>query len=291
MESTIWELKPTNETDWQRLDSNQCTDQPSSNPSQSCGPVGLLQDFVLQQLAGMQGVRVQEPQGAFYVLPDCSALCGPHAQVPGFGSIPDETCKVPPATRDLLSFSKEYKTGATTDLDVVDLSIRFRESTATQTHDRIYAFYGLFPESRLPALQVDYSRSIIWVFADYTAHYIHRTQSLRILALAETYGLSFPSWSVNFNFYVVWSSLLLFVDHWESSQLRPERSLSDISELYNASGGRSANDVQYEPEHWRLTVSGWCVDTVKDVACPVRSRFISSIRSWEGFVQSYSIDW
>lgn len=49
-----------------------------------------LQDFVLQQLKGMQGVKVLDPEGAFYVLPDCSALCGPQAHAPGFGGIPDD---------------------------------------------------------------------------------------------------------------------------------------------------------------------------------------------------------
>ncbi|KAK9796657.1 hypothetical protein WJX73_010603 [Symbiochloris irregularis] len=47
-------------------------------------------DFVLQQLKGMPGVKVLEPEGAFYVLPDCNALCGPHAHAPGFGDIPDD---------------------------------------------------------------------------------------------------------------------------------------------------------------------------------------------------------
>lgn len=50
----------------------------------------MPQDFILQKLKGMQGVKVLDPEGAFYVLPDCSMLCGPHAHAPGFGDISDD---------------------------------------------------------------------------------------------------------------------------------------------------------------------------------------------------------
>ena len=46
-------------------------------------------DYVLSRLDAIPGLRVAAPDGAFYVLPDCSALVGPDVEADGFGALPD----------------------------------------------------------------------------------------------------------------------------------------------------------------------------------------------------------
>lgn len=50
---------------------------------------GHLQDFVVQQLRGIPGVVIPQPEGAFYALPEVSAFFGPGVEAEDFGSIPD----------------------------------------------------------------------------------------------------------------------------------------------------------------------------------------------------------
>lgn len=46
-------------------------------------------DFVVKRLRDIDGLTIVEPQGAFYVLPDCSAYIGNGAEATGFGAVPD----------------------------------------------------------------------------------------------------------------------------------------------------------------------------------------------------------
>ena len=46
-------------------------------------------DYLVQRLGAMPGVRQVVPTGAFYVLPEVSAFCGPGAHGKGFGPVPD----------------------------------------------------------------------------------------------------------------------------------------------------------------------------------------------------------
>lgn len=46
-------------------------------------------DFVVKRLQGIKGVKVKIPEGAFYLMPEVSAFCGPQVQAKGFGAIPD----------------------------------------------------------------------------------------------------------------------------------------------------------------------------------------------------------
>ena len=48
-----------------------------------------MQDFVTQRLQQIPGVRLAPPQGAFYVMPEVSAFCGPGVEAQGFGAVPD----------------------------------------------------------------------------------------------------------------------------------------------------------------------------------------------------------
>lgn len=48
-----------------------------------------LQDYVVERLQRIEGVRVASPDGAFYVLPDLSAFFGPDVHADDFGPIPD----------------------------------------------------------------------------------------------------------------------------------------------------------------------------------------------------------
>eukprot|EP00877_Chromochloris_zofingiensis_P000346 jgi/Chrzof1/10311/Cz04g37020.t1 len=45
--------------------------------------------YVLNRLREIPGVKLAEPQGAFYVLPEVSSFFGPGAEAQGFGSVPD----------------------------------------------------------------------------------------------------------------------------------------------------------------------------------------------------------
>lgn len=47
------------------------------------------QDYVMERLQRIEGVRVAAPDGAFYVLPDLSAFFGPDVHADDFGPIPD----------------------------------------------------------------------------------------------------------------------------------------------------------------------------------------------------------
>lgn len=47
------------------------------------------QDFVVERLKKVDGVRVTVPDGAFYVMPDFGAFCGPKTEAKSFGPIPD----------------------------------------------------------------------------------------------------------------------------------------------------------------------------------------------------------
>jgi aspartate/methionine/tyrosine aminotransferase len=46
-------------------------------------------DFLHKALSDIPGVRLPNPDGAFYMMPDVSAFIGPHAQASGFGAVPD----------------------------------------------------------------------------------------------------------------------------------------------------------------------------------------------------------
>ena len=56
------------------------------------------QDFITDALQQIPGVKLSAPQGAFYVLPDMSAFCGPNVSVEGFGRVPDvdALCRLAP---------------------------------------------------------------------------------------------------------------------------------------------------------------------------------------------------
>ncbi len=43
----------------------------------------------MRELQKIHGVKLVEPMGAFYALPDMSAFCGPNIQAQGFGPVPD----------------------------------------------------------------------------------------------------------------------------------------------------------------------------------------------------------
>ena len=47
------------------------------------------QDFVVQRLERIEGVKVTNPDGAFYILPDVSAFFGPSQEAQEFGAVPD----------------------------------------------------------------------------------------------------------------------------------------------------------------------------------------------------------
>ena len=46
-------------------------------------------DYVSRRISAWPGVKLAPPDGAFYVMPDVSAYCGPNASAPGFGPVPD----------------------------------------------------------------------------------------------------------------------------------------------------------------------------------------------------------
>ena len=46
-------------------------------------------DYVVKRLRGIDGLTIVEPQGAFYVLPDCSAYIGEGVEARHFGPVPD----------------------------------------------------------------------------------------------------------------------------------------------------------------------------------------------------------
>lgn len=48
-----------------------------------------LQDFIVERLKQLPGVQLETPEGAFYVMPNVSALVGPSVRAEGFGAIPD----------------------------------------------------------------------------------------------------------------------------------------------------------------------------------------------------------
>ncbi len=48
-----------------------------------------MQDFVAERLRRIPGIRLAEPQGAFYVLPEVSAFIGEGVEAEGFGAVPD----------------------------------------------------------------------------------------------------------------------------------------------------------------------------------------------------------
>ena len=45
--------------------------------------------MIAAKLRAIPGVKLAEPQGAFYVLPEMSAFFGPGAEAKDFGPIPD----------------------------------------------------------------------------------------------------------------------------------------------------------------------------------------------------------
>jgi len=48
-----------------------------------------LQDYVVQRVEGIPGMKLLCPDGAFYALPDVSAFFGPGVSVEGFGAVED----------------------------------------------------------------------------------------------------------------------------------------------------------------------------------------------------------
>lgn len=47
------------------------------------------QDYIVQRLLAINGIKIAVPEGAFYVLPDMSAFFGPGVSAEGFGEVPD----------------------------------------------------------------------------------------------------------------------------------------------------------------------------------------------------------
>ena len=43
----------------------------------------------MKRLQGIEGVKVKIPEGAFYLMPEVSAFCGPKVKAKEFGLIPD----------------------------------------------------------------------------------------------------------------------------------------------------------------------------------------------------------
>lgn len=55
-------------------------------------PINSLQerrDFLHQALMDIPGIRLANPAGAFYMMPDVSAFFGPGVEADGFGAVPD----------------------------------------------------------------------------------------------------------------------------------------------------------------------------------------------------------
>ena len=48
-----------------------------------------MQDFVVNRLQSIKGVEIKIPEGAFYLMPEVSAFCGPRVKAKEFGDIPD----------------------------------------------------------------------------------------------------------------------------------------------------------------------------------------------------------
>lgn len=69
------------------MDCDNITQNEPSNPE--CDQGRWLQDHVVARLQQIDGVKLASPQGAFYVMPDVSALIGDGVEVEGFGDIPD----------------------------------------------------------------------------------------------------------------------------------------------------------------------------------------------------------
>ena len=53
------------------------------------GEMPHMQDYVVRRLRGIPGLKLPEPEGAFYALPDMSQFFGHGVTADDFGSIPD----------------------------------------------------------------------------------------------------------------------------------------------------------------------------------------------------------
>ncbi len=63
----------------------------SSYPQHICLKAGVfrVQDYLVQRLSDIDGVKLASPQGAFYVMPDMSAFFGDGVTAEGYGPVPD----------------------------------------------------------------------------------------------------------------------------------------------------------------------------------------------------------
>jgi bifunctional aspartate aminotransferase and glutamate/aspartate-prephenate aminotransferase len=46
-------------------------------------------NYIVSRLRNIDGLKIAEPEGAFYVLPDCTAYCGKGVEAESFGPVPD----------------------------------------------------------------------------------------------------------------------------------------------------------------------------------------------------------
>ena len=51
--------------------------------------VRILQDYVIERLRKIEGLKAFEPEGAFYVFADATKFFGPDVQAKDFGAVPD----------------------------------------------------------------------------------------------------------------------------------------------------------------------------------------------------------
>lgn len=62
---------------------------PAAAAAADPAPITYSQDMIVKKLRAIPGVKLVEPQGAFYVLPEMSAFFGPGAEAKDFGAVPD----------------------------------------------------------------------------------------------------------------------------------------------------------------------------------------------------------
>lgn len=197
--------------------------------------------------------------------------------------------EVTPHSGALLEFVDGLGGGRKT-LSLLDLLIRFRRYEVTDARDKLIGFLALAEDGhQYPDIHYRYSSDML--FANFTAAYIERTQSLAILALAEARTAPFIeglacSWTLDWGQGEALSSRskILWGASFESS------TISRVAK-YSACGNRPAI-CRREPGTSNqgivrgIFLRGWYVDTVKAVSARGNSYEVSSfLPIWEEFAK------
>ena len=127
--------------------------------------VGTLQDYVIERLHKIEGLKAFEPEGAFYVFADATNFFGPNVQAKDFGAIPDADALCRSAHLILHWYLVTLMSVAWAQIQLHDLPKIHR--TLILDHElkiQIMSFLNTWPQKSLPVACVSFKLILAFLY-------------------------------------------------------------------------------------------------------------------------------